>query len=100
MIVRCGPLRALTGIPFSPLLLMATIAFVLWPIANTMRTFNLPQIHERTLPLIRRFRPAVGKCNPETEFHCPSDNRCIPKGWRCDGGKDCSQGEDEQGCGE
>lgn len=39
-----------------------------------------------------------GECNPTTEFKCRSDNRCIPAAWRCDGGKDCSQGEDEEEC--
>lgn len=43
--------------------------------------------------------PRTGSCNLDTEFQCKSDNRCIPKSWRCDGGKDCSQGEDEENCG-
>ena len=30
------------------------------------------------------------------EFTC--SNRCIPLTWRCDGDKDCSEGDDENGC--
>ncbi|KRZ56210.1 Low-density lipoprotein receptor-related protein [Trichinella nativa] len=56
-------------------------------------------IHERqSASSARRTRPSTGRCNPELEFHCHSDNRCIPIGWRCDGGKDCTLGEDEEGC--
>lgn len=31
-----------------------------------------------------------------TEFEC--DRQCIPKDWRCDGSKDCHNGEDERNC--
>ncbi|KAK7022757.1 hypothetical protein SK128_018106 [Halocaridina rubra] len=36
-------------------------------------------------------------CN-EDEFHCSSEFRCITSSWKCDGDKDCSDGEDERDC--
>ncbi|VDO95585.1 unnamed protein product [Soboliphyme baturini] len=53
---------------------------------------------EHPFSVLQRPRPSTGACNVRTEFKCRSDNRCIPKSWVCDGGKDCSQGEDEEGC--
>ncbi len=37
------------------------------------------------------------QCHPDSEFRC-DDDRCVPIAWRCDGGKDCPNGEDENRC--
>ena len=34
---------------------------------------------------------------PEGWFRC-QNHRCIPPNWRCDGGVDCRNGEDEANC--
>ncbi len=40
----------------------------------------------------------ASQCTPHG-FECPSDNTCIPIGWRCDGEADCDvDGADEMGC--
>ena len=40
------------------------------------------------------------RCNPETEWSCKSDGKCIAKNWRCDYEKDCADGSDEESCSE
>lgn len=39
------------------------------------------------------FVSAGTQCKPE-EFRC-NNGQCISSSWRCDGTKDCSEGEDE-----
>lgn len=34
-----------------------------------------------------------------SEIYCTADARCVPGKVRCDHRKDCSDGEDEYGCG-
>lgn len=41
--------------------------------------------------------PSVIECGAE-EFHCVTDGTCIPERWRCDGDKDCEDGDDEKDC--
>ena len=36
-------------------------------------------------------------CNPIEWFRC-NDGVCIPKVWKCDGDKNCLDGEDEENC--
>ena len=36
---------------------------------------------------------------PDDEFHCSSQDECIPFEWVCDDEDDCDNGEDENGCG-
>lgn len=41
-------------------------------------------------------------CSPDA-FQCPGSHMCIPKHWKCDRDKDCTDGADESvkaGCGE
>ncbi|XP_051987440.1 low-density lipoprotein receptor-like [Xyrauchen texanus] len=41
---------------------------------------------------------AVSNCSLN-QFSCGDErNLCVPKHWRCDGDKDCSNGADEEGC--
>lgn len=40
----------------------------------------------------------VSECNNRTEFTCGVDKSCIPRGWRCDGNKDCVDETDEKDC--
>ena len=37
-------------------------------------------------------------CLPH-QFKCHADNKCIPDYKRCDNKSECSDGEDEKGCG-
>ena len=39
------------------------------------------------------------RCDEHFEFFCELSNQCVLKEWLCDGEKDCSEGEDEAGCG-
>lgn len=40
----------------------------------------------------------VKKCQNDEEFHCTSENKCIPKEWVCDLNEQCLGSEDEFGC--
>lgn len=37
-------------------------------------------------------------CNPEEEFKCNAEERCIPIAYKCDGIFDCVDSEDETDC--
>ena len=38
-----------------------------------------------------------GSCGPDL-FQCSTKEKCIPASWKCDGEKDCAEGEDEVNC--
>ncbi|XP_064086239.1 prolow-density lipoprotein receptor-related protein 1-like isoform X2 [Macrobrachium nipponense] len=42
--------------------------------------------------------PLVKITCSDNKFYCSKDNKCIALSWRCDGEKDCSDGQDERGC--
>ena len=50
-----------------------------------------------TLVIWIGFDGAIGDCKPKDWFRC-NDGVCIAKVWKCDGEKDCLDGEDEENC--
>lgn len=50
-------------------------------------------------PLLRPVGPEY-KCDPDTEFSCKTNYRCVPQWARCDGTNDCIDNSDEEGCGQ
>ena len=42
---------------------------------------------------------AAHQCNPD-QFKCAGDGACIDKSWVCDREFDCTDGSDEQSCGQ
>ncbi|XP_053618360.1 vitellogenin receptor isoform X2 [Plodia interpunctella] len=51
-----------------------------------------------TLLLVNGVCTKLKTCNFEQDYYCYKSNECVLKNKRCNGAKDCTQGEDEEGC--
>lgn len=73
-------------------------SFLMFALCRTQDVTTIDSTEETPKPTSTTKHSVARKCNSDKEFHCQSEDKCIPIEWLCDFTEQCLDGEDEFGC--